>query len=45
MTDAATGQPIEDAAITLDEGTYHASRLTDSAGNFSFEDDSRREYR
>src|ERR1700683_1853996 len=39
ITDAATGQPIEEAAITLDEGTSHASQLTDSAGNFSFDED------
>jgi protocatechuate 3,4-dioxygenase beta subunit len=39
VTDAATAQPIEGAAITLEQGNSHGSRLTDSAGNFSFEDD------
>src|SRR5579863_7846625 len=39
ITDAATGQPIEEAAITLDGGNSHASQLTDSAGNFSFDED------
>lgn len=36
ITDAVTGQPIEEAAVTLDEGGSHASQLTDSAGNCFF---------
>ena len=39
ITDAATGQPVEGAGIILEQGTSHASQLTDSGGNFSFEDD------
>jgi hypothetical protein len=39
ITDAATGQPIEEAAITLYERAHHASQLTDANGNFSLEDD------
>ncbi len=39
ITDAATGQPVEGAGIILEQGTSHPSQLTDSGGNFSFEDD------
>jgi len=39
ITDAATGQPIEDAAIILEQGNSHASQLSDAAGNSSFEED------
>ena len=39
ITDAATGQPVEGAAIILEQGNSHASQLSDSAGNFSFDDD------
>jgi hypothetical protein len=39
ITDAATGLPIEGAGIILEQGNSHASQLTDSAGNFSFDED------
>ena len=39
ITDAATGLPIEGAGIILEQGNSHGSQLTDSAGNFSFDED------
>ncbi|HEY3840588.1 MAG TPA: carboxypeptidase regulatory-like domain-containing protein, partial [Bryobacteraceae bacterium] len=39
VTDSVTGLPIEQAAITLDQGSYHGSmKLTDQSGGFTFDD-------